>query len=53
VKFFIENGSMSFWHGEHELLATACPKYHSVRQGEVIDNKRLSETMDFIRERQH
>jgi hypothetical protein len=47
-----EDGSMSFWHGERELLATAFPKDHSVRQGEVVDNKRLAETMDFIREKQ-
>jgi len=47
-----EDGSMSFWHGEHELLATAFPKDHSVRQGEVIENKRLSEAMDYIREQQ-
>jgi hypothetical protein len=47
-----EDGSLSFWHGEHELGATAFPKDHSVRQGEVVENKRLSETMDFIREKQ-
>jgi len=47
-----EDGSLSFWHGEHELRATAFPKDHSVRQGEVVDNKRLSATMDFIREKQ-
>ncbi len=47
-----EDGSLSFWHGEHTLLATAFPKEHGVRQGEVIDNKRLSEVMDLIKERQ-
>jgi hypothetical protein len=47
-----EDGSLSFWHGEHALQATAFPKDHSVRQGEVVENKRLSETMDLIRERQ-
>ena len=47
-----EDGSLSFWHGEHRLLATAFPKEHGVQQGEVVDNKRLSEAMDFIKERQ-
>jgi hypothetical protein len=47
-----EDGSLSFWHGEHELLATAFPKEHGVRQGEVVENKRLSEVMDVIQERQ-
>ena len=47
-----EDGSLSFWHSEHELQATAFPKDHSVRQGEVVDSKRLSSTMDLIRERQ-
>jgi hypothetical protein len=47
-----EDGSLTFWHGEHELRATAFPKDHSVRQGEVVENKRLSEMMDLIRERQ-
>jgi hypothetical protein len=47
-----EDGSLSFWHGEHTLLATAFPKEHGVQQGEVVENKRLSEVMDFIKERQ-
>jgi hypothetical protein len=47
-----EDGSLSFWHAEHALLATAFPKEHGVRQGEVVENKRLSEVMDIIRERQ-
>ena len=47
-----EDGSLSFWHGEHTLLATAFPKEHGVQQGEVIENKRLSEVMDFIQARQ-
>ena len=34
-----EDGSLSFWHGEHELLATAFPKDHGVQQGEVVENK--------------
>ena len=46
-----EDGSLSFWHGEHTLLATAFPKEHGVQQGEVVENKRLSEVMDFIKER--
>ena len=47
-----EDGSLSLWHGEHALLATAFPKEHGVQQGEVVDNKRLSEVMDVIKERQ-
>jgi len=47
-----EDGSLSFWHGEHSLLATAFPKEHGVQQGEVVENKRLSEVMDIIKERQ-
>jgi transposase len=47
-----EDGSLSFWHGEHELLATAFPKEHGVRQGEVVESKRLSATMEYIKERQ-
>jgi hypothetical protein len=47
-----EDGSLSFWHGEQALLATAFPKEHGVQQGEVVENKRLSEVMDFIQERQ-
>jgi transposase-like protein len=46
------DGFLSFWHGEHTLLATAFPKEHGVQQGEVVENKRLSEVMDFIQERQ-
>jgi transposase len=47
-----EDGSLSFWHGEHVLLETAFPKEHGVQQGEVVENKRLSEVMDLIRGRQ-
>jgi hypothetical protein len=47
-----EDGSLSFWHSEHELLATAFPKEHGVRQGEVVESKRLSATIEFIKERQ-
>ncbi len=47
-----EDGSLSFWHGEHALLAMAFPKEHGVQQGEVVESKRLSATMDFIVERQ-
>jgi len=47
-----EDGSLRFWHGEHELQATAFPKEHGVQQEEVVENKRLSEVMDFIQERQ-
>lgn len=47
-----EDGSLSFWHGEHDLLATAFPKEHGVQQGEVVENKRLQETIEFIKERQ-
>jgi hypothetical protein len=31
-----EDGSLSFWHGEYGLLATAFPKDHGLRQGEVV-----------------
>jgi hypothetical protein len=47
-----EDGSLSFWHGEHELQATAFPKEHRVQQGEVVDNKRLSAALDFMKEQQ-
>jgi hypothetical protein len=47
-----EDGSLSFWHGERELLATAFPKEHGVRQGDVVENKRLSATIEFIKTRQ-
>ncbi|MCP5069511.1 MAG: ISNCY family transposase, partial [bacterium] len=47
-----EDGSLCFWHGAHALLATAFPKEHGVQQGEVVENKRLSEVMDLVRERQ-
>jgi hypothetical protein len=46
-----EDGSLSFWHGEHQLLATAFPKEHRV-QGEVVENKRLSAALDFIKAQQ-
>jgi hypothetical protein len=47
-----EDGSLSFWHGKRELLATAFPKDRAVQQAEVVENKRLSETMNFIKEKQ-
>ena len=47
-----EDGSLTFWHGESALRATAFPKDHGVQQGEVVENKRLSATMDFIKEKQ-
>ncbi len=47
-----EDGSLSFWHGDHELLATAFPKEHGVQQGEVVENKRLSAALDFIKKQQ-
>ncbi len=47
-----EDGSLSFWHGENELLATAFPKDHGVPQGEVVENKRLSAALDFIKAQQ-
>lgn len=34
------------------MRATAFPKHQSVRQGEVVENKQLSATMEFIKERQ-
>jgi transposase-like protein len=47
-----ENGSLCFWHGEHELMTTAFPKDHGVAQGEVVENKRLSAALDFIKAQQ-
>jgi len=47
-----EDGSLSFWHGEHGLLATAFPKENGVQPGEVVESKRLSATLDFIQEKQ-
>ncbi len=47
-----EDGSLSFWHGEHELLATAFPKDQATRQADVVENKRLSAVLDFIKEQQ-
>ncbi len=47
-----EDGSLSFWHGEHELRATAFPKDNCVRPGEVVENKRLSAALDFIKKQQ-
>ena len=47
-----EDGSLSFWHGEHQLLATAFPRDHSMRQGHVVENKRLSAAMEFIKNKQ-
>jgi len=47
-----EDGALGFWHGEHELPATAFPKDHGVQQGEVVENKRLSAALHFIQEQQ-
>ena len=47
-----EDGSLTFWHGEHALLATAFPREHGVQQGNVVENKRLSETLEIIKTRQ-
>ena len=47
-----EDGSLSFWHGAHELLATAFPKDHGTPQGEVVENKRLSAALEFIKTQQ-
>ena len=47
-----EDGSVSFWHGEHTLQATIFPKEHGVQQGEIVESKRLSEVMGVIKERQ-
>jgi hypothetical protein len=38
--------------GSRDTLAMAFPKEHGVQQGEVVESKRLSATMDFIKERQ-
>jgi hypothetical protein len=47
-----EDGSLCFWHGEHELLATAFPKELGVQQGEVVENKRLSAALNYIKAQQ-
>ena len=47
-----QDGSLRFWHGANALHATAFPKDYRVQQAEVVENKRLSETMDLIREKQ-
>ncbi len=47
-----EDGSLSFWHGEHELQAMAFPKDRGVQQGDVVENKRLSAALDFIKKQQ-
>jgi hypothetical protein len=47
-----EDGSLCFWHGEHELMTTAFPKDYGVPQGEVVENKRLSAALDFIKAQQ-
>jgi len=47
-----EDGALSFWHGEDELRATAFPKDHGIPQGEVVENKRLSAALNFIKAQQ-
>jgi transposase len=47
-----EDGALRFWHGDNELVATAFPKDHGVPQGEVVENKRLSAALRFIKEQQ-
>ena len=48
-----EDGSIRFWHGGQELLATAFPKDHRVQeQGAIVPNKRLSAALEFIKEQQ-
>ena len=47
-----EDGRLSFWHGEHALVGTAFPKDHGVRQGEVVENKRLSAALNWIQGQQ-
>jgi hypothetical protein len=47
-----KDGSLSFWHAEYQLLAVAFSREHCVQQGDVVESKRLSETMEFIKERQ-
>jgi transposase-like protein len=47
-----EDGSLTFLHGKHELMATAFPKEHGVRQADVVESKHLAATMEFIKARQ-
>ena len=44
-----EDGSVTFWHGEHQLPATAFPKDDGVRQGDIVENKRLSAVLELIK----
>ena len=43
---------MTFWHGEHELTATAFPKDFATRQGEVVEHKRLGRVIEHIKDLQ-
>ncbi len=47
-----EDGSLTFWLGDNALQATAFPKDYRVQQGEVVESKRLSATVDFIKQKQ-
>ncbi len=48
-----EDGTLRFWHGGKELMATAFPKEHRVKpQGEVVENKRLTAALAFIKKQQ-
>jgi hypothetical protein len=47
-----EDGSLSFWHGGRELLATAFPREHGVRPADVVGSKHLAATMEYIKARQ-
>ncbi len=44
-----EDGTVNFWHDGTELPATAFPRDHGVRQGEVVENKRLAATLELIK----
>jgi hypothetical protein len=47
-----EDGTLTFWHGGRELLATAFPREHGLRPAEVVESKHLAATMEYIKARQ-
>ncbi|MCP4894909.1 MAG: ISNCY family transposase [Actinomycetales bacterium] len=47
-----EDGEVTFWHGEHQLTATAFPKDFATRQGEVVEHKRLGRVIEHIKDLQ-
>ena len=44
-----EDGTITFRHNGVDLPATAFPRDHGVRQGDVVENKRLAATLELIK----